>query len=412
MRGNMDQNSLISFKDSNREKLFNALDSCSQNYSDDRFESIIEFLEQYDTHAVQGAALELKDENEMTLAGRFLWNDGIKGNVLNETAEARGIIFNTLDQIKRESPDIYEKLSDWQSIHQKDGSGRMLSALSKETIVLYIPKYVSASKEFLLDLILSKEGKGAAVQIWVFLEKGAQAVFTLNLRSRDSEADNFFTGLLNVFVGEGAHLILNEVQDFHQKMFSYTRKSVVVAKDGDLQWNICELGSEKSKSYSDLILSGKGSNAVVNGLYFPNRNQTFSILTRQAHMESNTTSNLYFKGAVSDDARANWEGMIYVDPIAEKSDGYQKNENLMLSPNAHAASKPGLEILTDDVRCSHGTTITEIDPNQIFYLMSRGIPETDAKRLVIQGFFDTVLHKISYEPIRTKLQEKIYRKMD
>ncbi|NMB94092.1 MAG: Fe-S cluster assembly protein SufD, partial [Flexilinea flocculi] len=125
-----------------------------------------------------------------------------------------------------------------------------------------------------------------------------------------------------------------------------------------------------------------------------------------------TTSNLYFKGAVSDDARANWEGMIYVDPIAEKSDGYQKNENLMLSPNAHAASKPGLEILTDDVRCSHGTTITEIDPNQIFYLMSRGIPETDAKRLVIQGFFDTVLHKISYEPIRTKLQEKIYRKMD
>ncbi len=412
MRGKMDQNSIISSKNSNREKLFAALDSCGQSYSDECFESIIGLFEQYDSHGVQGATLELKDENEMTLAGRFLWNDGIKGSVLNETSEAKGIKFTTLDLIKRESPAIYENLTDWQSTNQSDANHKTLSALSKETIVLYIPQYVSASKEFLLDLILSKEGKGAAVQIWIYLEKDAQAVFTLNLRSRDTEADNFFAGLLNVFVGEGAHLILNEVQDFHQQTYSYTKKSAVVARDGDLQWNICELGSEKSKSNSDLILSGKGSNAVVNGLYFPNKKQSFSLLTRQSHLAANTTSNLYFKGAVSDDARANWEGMIYVDPVAEKSDGYQKNENLMLSPNAHVASKPGLEIITDDVRCSHGTTITEIDPNQIFYLMSRGIPETDAKRLVIQGFFDTVLHKISYEPIRTKLQEKIYRKMD
>lgn len=408
----MNQNNLISSKKSNQENLFAILESCGKNYSKELCETASDLLKNYDTRSIKGTPLELKDENEMTLTGRFLWDDGIQSCIINEAAESAGILFDTLKQIRQKSPTVYKKLADWQKSINPDANEKMISALAKETIVLFVPKYASASKEFLLDLILSNQRKGAAIRIWAFLEAGAQAVFTVNLRSRSTEADNFFTGILQVFVGEAAHLILNEVQDFHQKAFAYAKKSVTVTKDGDLQWNICELGSAKSKSISNVTLAGQGASALVYGLYFPNKDQSIALLTKQNHMAPNTTSNLHFKGAIKDEARANWQGMIYVDPVAVKTDGYQKNDNLMLSPCAHIYSKPGLEIITDDVKCSHGTTITEIDPNQIFYLMSRGIPEVDAKRLVIQGFFDTVLNKITYDPIRIKLQEKIYRKMD
>ena len=103
--------------------------------------------------------------------------------------------------------------------------------------------------------------------------------------------------------------------------------------------------------------------------------------------------------------------MIYVAPDAEKTDGYQKNENLMLSDDANVLAQPGLEIITDDVKCSHGTTITNIDDDQIFYLTSRGIPKKEAEQLVIRGFFDTILNLITFSPIRGKLQDKIDSKM-
>ena len=135
------------------------------------------------------------------------------------------------------------------------------------------------------------------------------------------------------------------------------------------------------------------------------------IETRQDHLVPHTYSNLHYKGALADRAKASWEGMIYVDPKAEKTDGYQKNENLMLSDEAEVFAKPGLEIIMDDVKCSHGTTITNIDDDQIFYLTSRGIPEREAEKLVIRGFFDTILNLVTYSPIRGKLQNKIDSKM-
>ena len=150
---------------------------------------------------------------------------------------------------------------------------------------------------------------------------------------------------------------------------------------------------------------------MIYGLYFPNKEQKMTMLTRQDHIVPHTYSNLLYKGALTGSSRADWEGMIYVDPAADKTDGYQKNENLLLSENARVNTKPGLEIVTDDVKCSHGTTVADIDPDQVFYLTSRGIPLREAERLIVTGFFDTILNLVTYSPIRGKLQEKIGMKM-
>ena len=351
------------------------------------------------------------DLSERSLAGRYLWDDGVRSTGLNDTTQKQGVILDTLDKIQTQHAEVFKTLKYWQESLKAKSEETLLGNLAKETFVLYVPKFAVVSKEMLLDIVLSEARRNAFMRFWIYLEAGAQAVFTINLRSRSAEDENFYTGCLQVYVGDGAHLILNEVQDFHQRVYVTATKSITTGKVSNLQWNICELGSTKLQNYSRLDLKGEGANALVYGLYFANQNQNISLRTEQNHLAPNTTSNLYYKGAVKDSAFASWQGMIYVDPIAKRTDGYQKNENLMISPDARIFSKPGLEIVTDDVKCSHGTTVTDFDADQIFYLMSRGMSENEAKLLILQGYFDAILNNITYDPIREKLQEKIYFKM-
>ena len=135
------------------------------------------------------------------------------------------------------------------------------------------------------------------------------------------------------------------------------------------------------------------------------------MILQQNHLAPHTTSDLLFKGALVDKSRSVWQGMIYVAPGADKTDGYQANRNLLLSRDARADSIPGLEILADDVRCTHGATVGKIDADQIFYLMARGISRVDAERLIVEGFFDPIMLRIPFEGVRERFQQSIINKM-
>jgi Fe-S cluster assembly protein SufD len=145
----------------------------------------------------------------------------------------------------------------------------------------------------------------------------------------------------------------------------------------------------------DLI--GQGSQALISGLFLPVRKQRFYMDTLQNHLGENTTSDLLYRGVVNGESQSRWQGMIYVDKQAIRADGYQANHNLILSKAAKVDAIPGLEILTDDVRCSHGVTITNIDAEQQFYLKSRGISEQDGVGLIVSGFIQKALDRISSE---------------
>ncbi len=404
---------LIAEAKTNQEALYAYIETSGQEFSEELCQTATGLFRNPDGLNSKEIQTSVTKERGQDLAGYYIWNNGQQSIDLDESTEASGVLFDRLENIRQHAPEVAKKLETWQQNTQSDGYDKTLATLASETIVLYIPERAVISKEWLLEVILSAAEKDAALQLWVYLAPRAEAVVTINQRSSQAqpETDNFFGSLLQVFVDDSARLILNEIQDFHEKAFAYNKKNVTVMGSADLQWNICELGAAKAKSISHVSLAGRGANAFVNGLYFPSDDQSIVIWTRQDHMAPDTTSNLLFKGAVKDTSIANWQGMIYVDPVAAKTDGYQKNENLILSSEAVVNSKPGLEIITDDVRCSHGTTITQLDPTQIFYLMSRGIPEPEAEKLIIQGFFDTILDRITYEPVRTKLQEEIVRKM-
>jgi Fe-S cluster assembly protein SufD len=150
----------------------------------------------------------------------------------------------------------------------------------------------------------------------------------------------------------------------------------------------------------------------MSGFYFAEKDQHLDHDTQQYHLAPHTTSDMLFKGALVGKSRSVWQGMIYVAPGAVKTDGYQANRNLILSQDARADSIPGLEILADDVRCTHGATVGRIDEGEIFYLMSRGIPRKTAERIITEGFFDPIMQRIPYEGVRNRLFSEIIRKMD
>jgi Fe-S cluster assembly protein SufD len=149
----------------------------------------------------------------------------------------------------------------------------------------------------------------------------------------------------------------------------------------------------------------------MSGFYFTDSDQHLDLDTQQNHLAAHTTSDLLYKGALKDRSRSVWQGMIYVAPGAQKTDGYQANRNLTLSPKARADSIPGLEILADDVRCTHGATVGKIDPELVFYLRARGIPQADAERLVVEGFFDPIMQRIPFEGVRKRFQDAIQEKL-
>ncbi|HDD55291.1 MAG TPA: SufD family Fe-S cluster assembly protein, partial [Chloroflexi bacterium] len=173
------------------------------------------------------------------------------------------------------------------------------------------------------------------------------------------------------------------------------------------QWGIGALGSKLTKHFVSVDLVGKGAEGRVSGMFFADQEQHLSYNTLQRHLAPWTTSDLLFRGALNGKSRSVWRGMIYVAEGAQHVDGYQANRNLVLDPGARSDSIPGLEILNDDVRCTHGSTIGKIDEDQLFYLLSRGLPRVEAEQLVVQGFFDDILKRFSISAVGENLWERI-----
>jgi Fe-S cluster assembly protein SufD len=148
------------------------------------------------------------------------------------------------------------------------------------------------------------------------------------------------------------------------------------------------------------------------GLYFSHANQRFEHWTLQDHVAPHTTSDLLYKGALADSSQALYYGTIHIRPGAFRSDAYQANRNLALSPNARALPNPQLEIENNDVRCTHGATVGQIDANHLFYLQSRGIPKDEAKGLIVFGFFNQVLDKVRWSGMHDRLAEAIQHKTE
>jgi Fe-S cluster assembly protein SufD len=326
--------------------------------------------------------------------------------------EAAGLIYTELNTAQRNHPLIVEKILG-KIVRVNEGKfAALAAAMTQNGILVYVPPGMQV--ELPLHSIIWAPGADLAyfTHLLVYVDEGASLTYVHEAASpTEFNVQTLHAGIVEIHVGRGADLRFVELQSWGNHVWNFSHERARVEQDGSLDWIFGAVGSHLTKNFSDLDLVGQGANGRMSGFYFTDGVQVLDHDTQQNHLAANTTSDLLFKGALKDSSRSVWQGMIYVAPGAQKTDGYQANRNLVLSTKARADSIPGLEILADDVRCTHGATVGKIDADQVFYLRSRGIPYNEAERLIVEGFFNPIMQRIPFEGVRTRFQYAILEKM-
>lgn len=326
--------------------------------------------------------------------------------------QQQGIVFTDFRTAQSQHADLLGNLMG-QIVRPEEGKfAALATAFAEDGVLVYVPRGVRL-KEPLHSVVWSPGIRLARfTRLLVWLEEDAELTLVHEVASPDqSEGQSFHAGIVEIHVGKGSHLTFVEMQSWGNDVWNFTHERARVERDGTLDWIFGSVGSQLTKTFMEIDLVGEGSTGKMSGFYFTNGSQHLDHDTQQNHFAPYTTSDLLFKGALQDRSRSVWQGMIYVAPGAQKTDGYQANRNLTLSPQARADSIPGLEIMADDVRCTHGATVGKIDEEQLFYLLSRGIPRKEAIRLIVEGFFEPIMERVPYGGVRQRFRTAIKQKI-
>lgn len=330
---------------------------------------------------------------------------------LSEDLQNSGVIFTDLRSAEKNHPELLQKVLG-KVISPDSGKFAALSfGAANSGIFLYIPKGVKVEQPLHSLLWAPGELMAYITNLVVFVDDGATVTYVHEYASPTEEKPAFHAGTIELFVGDNANLQFVELQSFGEHFWNLTHERARIKSHGELHWTFGAMGGRTTKTFADIDMDGEGSVGKMSGFYFTDKKQHLDYDSQQNHFKPNTTSDLLFKGALIDESRAVWQGMVYVAPGAFKTDGYQTNRNLILSKKARADSIPGLEILADDVRCSHGATIGKIDEDQIFYLQARGISRLDAEKLIVKGFFEEIMDRIPFEGVKARFASAIDEKM-
>jgi Fe-S cluster assembly protein SufD len=277
------------------------------------------------------------------------------------------------------------------------------AAVWQNGLLVRVGEDVVLEKPLYLRVATTAPGGSLFWRVLVVAEPGSRFTLVQELTSAEEELESYANGVVEVVVRDGAKAEIVNVQRLSRKAWLFASFHARVERDAELDWVEGGFGSAKGKVWIQNDLAGRGATSRVTGAYFADGSQHLDYDTYQLHAAPDTTSDFAFKGALRDTAATVWRGMIRVEEGAQKTNAYQENRNLLLSKTATANSIPGLEILANDVRCTHGATLSQVDREQLFYLMARGLPRAEAERLVVRGFFQDVLDRIELEPVREAL---------
>ena len=284
------------------------------------------------------------------------------------------------------------------------------AALFSGGAVVHVPAGVKVPKPIRIVVTRETPNLGIFPRVVIALERGSEATVIEEYVSPGEPGSGVVVGVSEITVGEEANLHLATLQHWGPNVYHFGAERVRVARNGRFHWTFAALGGKLTKLDMEMHLDGEGSEAKFSGCYFGNDSQHFDFHSFQNHVVGHSTSDLLFKGALRDRARMVYQGLIKVHKDAQRSDAYQANRNLILSDRARADSIPSLEIEANDVRCTHGATVGQVDEDQLFYLMARGLTRAEAEKLMIQGFFEPVLERIPAASLRTFVTEAVERK--
>ncbi|MGB8354477.1 MAG: Fe-S cluster assembly protein SufD [Chthoniobacteraceae bacterium] len=348
-------------------------------------------------------------------AGRMIFaNDQLlQREVLSEDLKRKGVIWEPIEKAVVEHEEIFRKHFMTQEVVL---GSRKFAALHKAWVksgtFLYIPRGVEI--DLPIEVFHWLHGSGGSTFPHTLLVAGENSKVTLvdYFESSDHQAPGFALGVNDLFLGAGAKLTYICSQNWSEKTLAFQINSTVVGRDASAVSMNLNLGANYARTESVSRLVGQGGRSDMLAVSVADGAQEFDHRTLQDHQQPNTASDLLYKNSLSDSARTIFAGLIRVEPGAHKTDAYQKVRNLLLSDEAEANSAPGLEIEADDVRCTHGATSGQIDEEEFFYLLSRGITPLVARQLIVAGFLNEVVQRLGNKAVGEKLNSLIQAKFD
>jgi Fe-S cluster assembly protein SufD len=259
------------------------------------------------------------------------------------------------------------------------------------------------------------------IQTLTYLERDGLAVFPHTILSVGEGAsvtfiDRFASpplgralsdAVVEIYAGPGSNVRYVSLQEYEAGVTHLSVQRAILGADAQVRSLAVAFGASLSRTEVESVLAGPGAYSEMLGLYFAEGDQHFDFRSLQDHEAPNGTSDLLYKGVLTDRARAVYSGWVHIRPGARRSDAFQTNRNVVLSEHAKADSIPNLEIENNDVRCGHAASVGPVDDDTLFYLQTRGIPEAEATRLVVTGFFREVLDRVTLPEIRRGLQRAI-----
>jgi Fe-S cluster assembly protein SufD len=277
------------------------------------------------------------------------------------------------------------------------------AAVWQHGLLVVVPAGVQLDRPLYVRVTNSGDEGSLFWRLLVVAEEGARFTLVEEVVSGAPDLRSYTNTAQEFFLEQGSKFEFVSIQNLSRETWHFATHHARVEHDAELDWVAGGFGSKKGKVRIQNDLAGEGATSRVTGAYFTDGDQHLDYDTFQEHIAPNTTSDFAFKGALRDTSTAVWRGMIRVEKNAQKTNAYQENRNLMLSPTTHAVPIPGLEILANDVRCTHGATVSRVDREELFYAMARGLSRADAERLIVRGFFQDILDRIEFEAVRESL---------
>ncbi len=332
----------------------------------------------------------------------------------HDSAIPEELIISTFGEALQHHPDLIATLLERISKPSMEKFQALAEALARDGLFVYVPRGVKVERVALAKLHGTIDPGVSVLRSLIWLEPGAELTLVLDLQGESPAAAEGLVHLAktDLILKEDSRLHFTDVSIIKQEVTNLVYNQARVGSNAKLDWIYAAVATAHGKQSLEVSLEGEGAEAEVRGIYFPSEGQKISVDTVQNHLAPHTKSNLLFRGAAIGDGEAIWRGMIYVDPVAQRTDGYQANQNLMLGERSEIKSIPGLEICADNVSCSHGATVGRIDETELFYLQARGIPLVDAERLIVEGFFAEVIEQIPEEQTRNRLGERLMKKFE
>ena len=333
-------------------------------------------------------------------------------NVVHTDVSDEQLIVMPLEQAVEQHGELVSEYFAKRLPHDEDKFAAGTAAFWTGGVFIHVPNNVQVEKPIQIVWVIDEPGTAQWAHTLVVVGEHAEVRIREFFLGGDFEGQALHAGAFELYAGTGAQVDLAHYQDWGRgDVYDLSTRRVEVGRDARVKWVPIHLGGKLTKQTLDIITAEPGSDMRHTGMYFTEREEHLDLFTTDKHEAAHTTGDTVWKGALTGDSRASYEGLIHIIPGASEVDTYLQTHSMLLSPKAKSDAIPSLIVEVDNVKASHGGTIGELDPEQIFYMMTRGISRAEAVRVLVEGYFEEVVQRLDDPGLEDLVRRRISEKL-